>query len=54
MTLMTYLYGPIWAGILEIFSDIINVVIFETGTYHPTFLLTAYLGRLVNGLFTYK
>ncbi|KPJ22922.1 folate family ECF transporter S component [Streptococcus phocae] len=53
MALMGYLYGPIWAGFLEILSSAINSTLFGTGNFHPIFLITAFLGGAINGLFLY-
>ena len=49
MALMGYLYGPIWAGLLETLSNTLNFTIFGSGT----FLITAFLGGFINGLFLY-
>lgn len=54
MALMGYLYGPIWAGVLEMISNTLNFTIFGSGTFQVAFLLTAFLGGFINGLFLYK
>lgn len=54
MALMGYLYGPIWAGLLEMLSNTINFTIFGSGTFQVAFLLTAFLGGFINGLFLYN
>ncbi|HGV4083260.1 TPA: folate family ECF transporter S component [Enterococcus faecium] len=53
MALMGYLYGPIWAGLLEMLSNTLNFTIFGSGTFHAAFLITAFLGGFINGLFLY-
>lgn len=53
MALMGYLYGPIWAGVLEMISNIICFTIFGSGTFQIAFLLAAFLGGFINGLFLY-
>ncbi|MGK0605184.1 folate family ECF transporter S component [Enterococcus gilvus] len=53
MALMGYLYGPIWAGLLEMISNILNFTIFGSGTFQTAFLLTAFLGGFINGLFLF-
>ncbi|WP_429976205.1 folate family ECF transporter S component [Enterococcus sp. DIV0086] len=54
MALMGYLYGPIWAGMLEMMSNILNFTIFGSGTFQIAFLLTAFLGGFIDGLFLYN
>ena len=53
MALMGYLYGPIWAGLLETLSNTLNFTIFGSGTFQVAFLITAFLGGFINGLFLY-
>ncbi len=53
MALMGYLYGPIWAGLLEMLSNTLNFTIFGSGTFQVAFLITAFLGGFINGLFLY-
>ena len=53
MALMGYLYGPIWAGLLEMLSNTLNFTIFGSGTFQAAFLITAFLGGFINGLFLY-
>ncbi|WP_312846208.1 folate family ECF transporter S component [Enterococcus faecium] len=53
MALMGYLYGPIWAGLLEMLSNTLNFTIFDSGTFQAAFLITAFLGGFINGLFLY-
>lgn len=53
MALMGYLYGPIWAGLLETLSNTLNFTIFGSGTFQVAFLITASLGGFINGLFLY-
>lgn len=53
MALMGYLYGPIWAGFLETLSNTLNFTIFGSGTFQVAFLITAFLGGFINGLFLY-
>ncbi|KHD44686.1 membrane protein [Streptococcus uberis] len=54
MALMGYLYGPMWAGFLEVLSTTINSTLFGTGNFHPIFLITAFLGGAINGIFLYR
>lgn len=54
MALMGYLYGPIWAGLLETLSNTLNFTIFGSGTFQVAFLITAFLGGFINGLFLYR
>mgnify|MGYP002238145381 CR=1 FL=1 len=37
MALMGYLYGPIWAGLLETLSNTLNFTIFGSGTFSSCF-----------------
>ena len=53
MALMGYLYGPIWAGLLEMLSNTLNFTIFGSDTFQAAFLITAFLGGFINGLFLY-
>ncbi|HGF7617982.1 TPA: folate family ECF transporter S component [Enterococcus faecium] len=53
MALMGYLYGPIWAGLLEMLSNTLNFTIFGSGKFQAAFLITAFLGGFINGLFLY-
>ncbi|MGK0550622.1 folate family ECF transporter S component [Enterococcus faecalis] len=54
MALMGYLFGPWWAGMLEMVSNILNFTIFGSGTFQVAFLLTAFLGGFIDGLFLYN
>ncbi len=54
MALMGYLYGPVWAGILEMMSNTLNFTIFGSGAFQIAFLLTAFLGGVIDGLFLYN
>lgn len=54
MALMGYLYGPIWAGVLEMISNIICFTIFGSGTFQIAFLIGAFLGGFINGVFLYR
>lgn len=54
MALMGYLYGPLWAGLLEMLSNTLNFTIFGSGAFQVAFLLTAFLGGFINGLFLYN
>lgn len=51
MALIGYLYGPIWAGLLEMLSNTLNFTIFGSGTFQAAFLITAFLGDLLMAYF---
>lgn len=53
MALMGYIYGPIWAGVLEMISNIICFTVFGSGTFQIAFLISAFLGGFINGVFLY-
>ena len=54
MACIGYLYGPIWGGLLEMISDILSFTIFGSGAFQIAFLLTAFLGGFIDGLFLYR
>ena len=54
MALMGYLYGPVWAGILEMISNVICFTVFGSGTFQIAFLIGAFLGGFINVLFLYQ
>ncbi|KYK03781.1 hypothetical protein Lpl43_09900 [Lactiplantibacillus plantarum] len=54
MACIGYLYGPIWGGLLEMISDILSFTIFGSGVFQIAFLLTAFLGGFIDGLFLYR
>lgn len=54
MACIGYIYGPIWGGLLEVISDVLNFTIFGSGAFQVAFLLTAFLGGFIDGLFLYR
>lgn len=54
IALMAYLYGPIWAGILKVLSNIITFLLFGSGAFQIAFLFTAFLAGFISGVFLYQ
>lgn len=54
MALMGYIYGPIWGGVLEMISNILCFTVFGSGSFQIAFLIAAFLGGFINGVFLYR
>ena len=52
ITLSGLLFGPFLGGISGAAADLVGMLIFPTGAYHPGFTISSMLDGLIPGLFT--
>ena len=54
IVLVAILYGPMWAGVIGGFADLIGALLFPIGPYFPGFTASALITGIIFGLFLYR